>query len=108
MNPMADVIKTTKFDDAKTVRNFARLMGIANKCDADILLDPLPHLSRASGELYRLRRALEAAYWALSGTEVSYNPMAMDYESIESKLLKRNRKAMEILRSAREAGDKAP
>lgn len=57
-----------KLEERQHVEAFARLLGIAQEAEAEILKDPIPHLREASQRIGELEEAVEETIHALFGT----------------------------------------
>lgn len=91
------IIKTDKFEQAGALAKFSRLMGLAEKHEQEVLKDPMKYLAKASREISKLRIAIDAAYWKLSGFDELKPPTDLEIVSIASTFEKRNREAKKIL-----------
>lgn len=82
-----------KFQQIQSARQFARLMGILEAHHEAILKDPAPYLDRAGAEIHRLRKIIDEAQEALRG-RISYMGEPVQFQSMTSVLMERNRAAL--------------
>lgn len=79
---------------------WSRLMAIAVISEAQLKLDPLPHLDRAAGRIFELERAVEDARMMLSGADdfdLHQESCPDVYVGIVELALVRNKKAYDRL-----------
>lgn len=88
-----------KFKLAQSRRQFADLFSLAQDQEKALAEDPRPFLDRAYREVVRHRKLLADVRAALMGIEISERS-SVQFETTESRILRRQRKALDLLRNA--------
>lgn len=99
--PTIRIVMHEKFQLAQSRRQFARLLKFSQEQEKALEENPRPFLDKAYAEVAKYRKLLDDIRAAASGLSTSPPaPGKIEYESIESSLLKRLRKIEELLRGA--------